>query len=478
MRGKFDRKTKIVCTIGPSSASMAVLRKMALAGMDIARLNFAHGAPAFHSAVARRIKKVSGEVGRPIGILADLPGPKVRLGRLSKESVRLCEGQEFRLTTRKVMGDERIAPVDRPSLASEVKRGHLVYLADGTVKLQVAAVAGKDIVCNVLVGGEIRSGKGVNIPTSTARMRPIAGEGIRHLKFASRLGVDFLGLSFVTDARGVRHARKLVRESGRDMELISKIERREALQNIGSIVEASDAIMVARGDLGVELEIEKVPLAQKEIIRVCNLRGKPVITATQMLESMVSSPNPTRAEIADIANAVIDGTDAVMLSEETAVGAYPIEAVRVMASVARETEKQLPYESIIHARRPALQKVTGDVLSYAACESALEIKASIIAPTRSGTTARRLSKYRPPTPIIALTPDRSVYTRLTINWGVFPFLVSRWTHLRDAFEMAERFAAKSKLVRPGEQLAILAGDPLDPPGLTNVLKLTTMYRKE
>jgi pyruvate kinase len=466
------RRTKIICTIGPASDSTDVLESLILAGMNLARLNFSHGSHEDQASRIRTIREVSARLGTPVAILQDLPGPKIRTGRLKSKDVTLMEGSEFTLTTRQVGGDERGVSVSLPGLPQSVKPGDIVFLNDGALKLEVLRQTATDVTCRVVVGGILEWERGINAPGVNLRVPPPMETDMDDLLFGIDQSVDFIALSFVRGAADVLKVKSFLRDKGVDTPLVAKIEKWEAWQNIDEIVAAADALMVARGDLGVEIPLEKVPMVQKEVIKKCNRAGKPVITATQMLESMVDSPLPTRAEVTDIANSILDGTDAIMLSEETAVGRYPVEAVKVMTRVALETESSLPYDKIVREKGSDLEPVTDDAISYAACNAARQLgAAAIVAFTMSGSTARRVAKYRPGIPILAATPIPKQLRRLLLSWGVYPYEVPEPATVHDLFAEGVRLCLETGIARKGDLIVITAGLPIAIPGTTNLLKV-------
>ncbi len=465
--------TKIVCTIGPASTSTKVLTQMVRSGMDIGRINFAHGSADEHSQRIKTIRRVSRKLGRPVAVLQDLPGPKLRVGRLHSEPLHLRRLDPVTLTTKPTDSVGKI-PVQYPDLSRAVSRGDTVFLADGSIKIEVLKVKPEEVQGRVLNDGDLTSGKGVNLPRLRVRVPAVTKQDAEHLKLGLEEGVDLVAVSFVQRPEDVREARRIARKHGKDVFVVAKIEKREAIKNLDGIIQESDGVMVARGDLGVELNLESVPIIQKRIIHEANKLGKPVITATQMLESMVSSPTPTRAEVADAANAILDGTDAVMLSEETAIGKYPVEAVKVLRRVARETERFLPKE-ITPQRRAWSERSQEDALALAACETALQISASaIVTPTRTGQTARRVSKFHPPLPIIALTSQQKVQRQLLLSWGVRALLAKEFVSTEDVFLEAERAVSSMKLAKKGDRIVIVAGDPRGPTGRTDLLKIQTV----
>jgi len=466
------RKTKIVCTIGPASGSDQMIKKLALAGMNVARLNFSHGTYEQHAAHIEAIRRVSSKSGLPLAILQDLPGPKIRTGKLKEEKVWLNEGNDFILTNKQVVGDEHIASVSLASLPNDVSPGNIIFLNDGAIKLEVVSTTNSEIRCKVVVGGILTPKRGVNIPGVRLNVPSITDEDLSHLLFGLEHGVDFVALSFVREADNVLQVRQFLQAKGADVPLIAKIEKHEAVGNIDEIIAEADGIMVARGDLGVEIPLKRVPLVQKEIISKCNRVGKPVIVATQMLQSMIHSPFPTRAEVSDVANAILDGTDAIMLSGETAIGKYPEEATLMMRRIAIETEMALPYHRILSEKTETVMPQTDDAISYAACHIAEQLGAvGIIAYTTSGSTAQRVAKYRPKAPILAIAPKDSVRKKLALYWGVYPYQVPEYTSVEEMFEQGAQLAVKLGLARSGDLVVVTAGVPLRVPGSTNMLKV-------
>ncbi len=461
--------TKIVCTIGPASSSPSVLGHMIRAGMDVARINFSHGTYEEHLKSIKTIRKVSHSLRRPVAILQDLPGPKLRVGKLASDPMHLRRLDTITLTTKPSKAKGKI-PVAYPDLPKAVRKGDMVYLADGSIRLEVLRTTRDEVEARVLVGGDLVSGKGLNLPRLRTRVPAITREDREHLHFGLENNLDIVAVSFVQRAEDIRMARRVAEEKGREIFVVAKIEKKEAVEDLEEIVKEADGVMVARGDLGVELSLERIPIVQKRIIFEANRSAKPVITATQMLESMISSPSPTRAEVTDIANAIIDGSDALMLSEETAIGGYPVEAVRVLQKVAQETERYLPKE-ITQQRRMWHENSQEDAIAFAACETALQISAAaIVTPTRTGKTARRVSKYRPPLPIVALTSHADVEKQLLLSWGVQT--VRREIESTDTiFTEAEKTVQRLKLARKGNTIVIVSGDPKGPMGRTDLLKI-------
>jgi pyruvate kinase len=468
----YQPRAKIICTIGPATAGVTVLGRLVRAGMNVARLNLSHGTFSEHEAYIRRVREAAKAAGRPVAVLIDLPGPKYRIGRLAGGQVTLRRGQLVRLTGEDVTGDRSLLPVTLPSLSKGVRPHDTVILDDGTIILRVRAVEGDTVVCRVMVGGVLIQGRGLVVPGMKTAV-PFMTDRLREcLDFAVTQQPDYLALSFVTSADDIAGVRAALREHGADMPVIAKIERTEAVSNFPKILDAADGIMVARGDLGVEMPLERVPLIQKDLIRACNRAGKPVITATEMLESMINEARPTRAEATDVANAIFDGTDAIMLSAETSIGKYPVVAVRTMARIARAAERKLRYDDMLAERRQWLCPETDEVISFNTCQTAYSLNAAcIVAFTQSGSTARRISKYRPSVPIVALTPDPAVLGQLLLYWGVRPQIVSEPGLVGEAFRVAARTALDLGLARPGDDVIISAGIPIGEAGTTNLLKV-------
>lgn len=469
------QKTKIVCTIGPATSSLPAIEELIKAGMNVARLNFSHGTHKEHAGYIRDIRKASAKLNIPIAILQDIAGPKIRTGRLRDKEVRLREKADFTLTTANVTGDEHKVSVNLPELPANVKPGDVIYLDDGAIKLVVTGTTAREVRCRVIVGGVLGWEKGVNLPGVTLKIPSVTEKDFADILFGIEHEVDFIALSFVREAEDVHRVRRFLRRRRADIPLIAKIEKWEAWNNLDGILAASDGLMVARGDLGVEMPIEKVPLVQKEIIKKCNRAGKPVITATQMLQSMIHSPQPTRAEVTDVANSIFDGTDAIMLSGETAVGRYPVEAVRVMMKIALNIEATLPYHKMLLDKGADLEPQTDDAIAYDACHTAHQLgAAAIVAFTSSGSTARRVSKYRPGIPILAATPSPKQRRRLLLSWGVYPYEVPDPPSVLDLFAQGVKVCKESGVARKGDLIVITAGLPLAVPGTTNMLKVETV----
>jgi pyruvate kinase len=471
----YQRRTKIVCTIGPATSSTAMLEKLVRTGMNVARLNLAHGKLSEHAHFVQTIRNLSQRLGVAIAILMDLPGPKYRTGKLRGNRAILKKGAQLVLTTQQIEGDAARVSVNLPSLPKDVKLGDTVLLADGIMQLKVQQIDGSEVKCLVTVGGVLTEGRGLVVP-GMQTSGPFVTEVLREkLLFAITQRPDYMALSFVTSMQDIADVRTILRENNADIPIVAKIERGEAVGNFSSILANSDGIMVARGDLGVDIPLEKVPLVQKEIIKKCNRAGKPVITATEMLESMVKSVRPTRAEVTDVANAIFDGTDATMLSEETSIGKHPLEAVKMMDRIARETEKKLPYELALSEKRTWFEQRTEELISYNACLTAHSLDArAIVAFTESGSTAARVSKYRPRMNILAMTPSEAICMRLILCWGVQPIHVTTPSSISDLFDAASMLSKSLGLANPGDLIVITGGIPLRVKGTTDLLKVETI----
>ncbi|MEE8419737.1 MAG: pyruvate kinase [Dehalococcoidales bacterium] len=468
----MPRKTKIVCTIGPASNSKRVIERLIKAGMNTARLNLSHGSYEEHAETIGTIRQVAGELGTEVAILLDMPGPKLRTGQMEENGARLEEGDTFTFTSRKITGTRQRVSVDSPAFFRKISLGNSIFLNDGALQLEVAAVKKTSVECKIIVGGLLTGNRGINIPGVTLTESPVNLKGREHMAFGIKHGVDFIAVSLVRSAEDIREVKRLLEEGGGSIPVIAKIEKQEAVSGLDGIISESEGLMIARGDLGVEIRLEKVPLVQKEIIRKCNLVGKPVIVATQMLESMVGATRPTRAEVSDVANAIFDGTDAVMLSGETAIGKYPVQTVRVMSRIVTESEKVIPYDRMLLEKSEQVMALTDDAISYSACHISLRLKACcIVAYTTSGSTALRVSKYRPRAPIIAITPYINIARRLTLSWGIEPHLVTEPINADMVFEEAARIAFNTSLAKEGELVVITAGIPTGVPGNTNVIKV-------
>jgi len=467
------RRTKIVCTVGPASRSAEMLDRLVRAGMDVARLNFSHGTLEERLEDIATIRSVSERVGKPVAILQDLAGPKVRTGKLATGRVTLRTGAMFTLTARDVPGDDREVSVTYEGLPDDVFTGDTLLLSDGALELLIERVRGTDIECRVIVGGALGAHKGINLPSRSITAPFFTAKDQKDLAFGLANWVDYVALSFVRTAEDVLLAKDFMRVACVDVPIIAKIEKHEALQNFDEILAIVDGVMIARGDLGVEIPVERVPRMQKMLIHKANAAGKPVITATQMLKSMVESPRPTRAEVTDVANAVLDGSDAVMLSEESAIGAFPEETVKTMSRIAEDAETVLPFtgEAVVGDRSPGQQ----EAVAHAACRLAADVgAAAIITCTQSGSTTRLVAKYRPRQPVFGMTPAAETLRRLALSWGVLPVMIKA-SDSQDALEAeAIRLAVESGHVKPGETVVITAGLPLHVTGTTNTIKALTV----
>jgi pyruvate kinase len=465
------QKTKIVCTIGPASESPQTLEALIKAGMNVARLNFSHGTHAEHLRKIESIREIAYRLSQPTAILQDLAGPKIRIGKMKEGGAVLRRGEKFLLTNRQIMGDEKGVSVTYSSLPRDVKTGDKILLADGSIELSVLGSDGQDIECRVVVGGIITSYKGINIPTGTILAPAFTERDHEDLLFGIQKGVDLIGLSYVKEASDIERAKEILREESADIQVIAKIERKEALENIDEILSSADGIMVARGDLGIETPLERIPNVQKRLIRKANALGKPVITATQMLRSMVDHTQPTRAEVTDVVNAIYDGTDAVMLSEETATGRFPIEAVQTMAKIAQAAEEEFPFDQFL------IKEQVGETdlpraISRAASLLAEAVRAvAIITPTESGSTARWVSRLRPRQPILALSRHLSTIRKLNLCWGVYPVLVSDWKDTDEMLERSKRMPKELGWASVGDRIVTIAGVPISTRGTTNLIKV-------
>jgi len=470
--GNFKRRTKIVCTIGPATGTASVVERLIRSGMNIARLNLSHGTHDVHAQYIRTMRRISQRLGMQVATLVDLPGPKYRTGRLKGGQALLKKGAQLTLTTRDIEGDATFVPVNLPNLPQDVKIGDTVLLDDGTMQLRVLGKNGNEVICRVMVGGVLTERRGLVVPGMRIS-GPFITDALREdIAFAVQQKSDYLAISFVSSAEDVFAVLSVLSELNADIPVISKIERGQAVRNFDDILSASDGIMVARGDLGVDIPLERVPLIQKEIIQKCNRVGKPVITATQMLESMVNAARPTRAEVSDVANAILDGTDATMLSAETSVGKYPIQAVRTMARIAQETEKRLSHVHLITERSKWIERETDELISYSACYAADSLGAvAIVAFTLSGSTAKRVSKYRPRVPVLAITPSDLVSGRLLLHWGVYPFQIGPASTVDELFSSGAKLAKDAGLANPSDLIVITGGVPIGKAGVTNLLKV-------
>jgi pyruvate kinase len=467
------KRTKIICTLGPASSDPMILEKMMNAGMNIARLNLSHGSHEEHAARIRMVREVAAKLNQPVGVLADIQGPKIRTGILPESPLTMAEGTRFRLTVDPAK--EQVPGyifVKYPTLIQDVKPGGKIFLADGMIELKIISAAQTELECEVTSGGELISKKGVTLPGVAVNLPAMMEKDRADIEFAVNEQVDFIAISFARKADHIREIRELVNHLGGAQMLIAKIENEEGFRNSAEILNASDGLMVARGDLGTEVPLEEVPLIQSNLIELCNAAGKPVITATEMLESMVRNPRPTRAEITDIAHAIQDGTDAIMLSAETAMGKYPVAAVNIMSQVAARIETSLRYDRMLARKKVGAFPTVADAISHATCQTALDLKAvAIISSTQSGSTARMVSKYRPQAPIIAATSALKVARQLTIVWGVFPIVVPPAFDIDSMLDVSVEAAKQCGFVSTHDLTVITAGVRTGEPGSTNLLQV-------
>ena len=468
------RKTKIVCTLGPSSTDEATIKEMLQAGMNVARLNFSHGSHEGHKKTIEKFRRVRDELGISAAVLLDTKGPEIRTGNFINGEEMLVDGQTFTLTTEAFEGTKEKVSVTYKNLPREVKKDNLVLINDGKIVIRVEETTETDVICTVVHGGKISNHKGINLPNVDLTMPYISPQDRADIIFGIENDVDYIAASFVRTANDVLAIREILEEKGNDeIKIIAKIESTQGIENFEEILDVADGIMVARGDMGVEVAYEMLPGIQKRFIRRCVQSGKIVITATQMLESMTTSPMPTRAEITDVANAVFDGTTAVMLSGETAAGMYPVEAVATMSKIAQQAEEDLlkmPSRQMIWHEMDAMD-VTNAV-GDAACTLAKDIKAaSLMAITKTGYTARRMSKFRPQTPIIGATPYDKTYHQLALVWGVVPLKVEYSKDIEELFVDCALKAKMAEYIKPGDHMVISAGVPVDIPGNTNIIRV-------
>jgi len=467
---KLKSRTKIVATIGPASHDRQVLIDMVRAGMHVARLNFSHGSYEDHARTVELLRSVETETGSPVTLLQDLQGPKIRVGQLPEGTMELVAGSQVRLMpVAGYQGQPDAIPIDYPRLAQEAKAGEQVLLDDGLFELKVQAVRGEEVLCEVLEGGTLKSRKGVNFPGLDLHLPSVTEKDERDLDFGLAQGIDWVSLSFVRRAGDILHLKELLKQKGyADVPVVAKIEKPQAIDNLESIIAATDAVMVARGDLGVEMSPERVPMLQKRIIRLCNLRGIPTITATQMLESMIRNPRPTRAEASDVANAILDGTDAVMLSGESAVGEYPVKAVQMLAKIAVDVEKVAQFPSMPPPDNDETHALSEALLVI---DKILSLKL-IVTFTSTGYTSLLASKERPSVPVVALTASPKVYHRLNLVWGVIPLLIEQEVEtFEDLIAQAEAQLQRHGLAKPGDKVLVLAGIPTQHAKGTNFLKI-------
>jgi len=473
------KKTKIICTIGPACEDREILKRMMLEGMNAARLNFSHGTHEEQKKKIDLIKELRKELGIPISIILDTKGPEIRTGQFAEKEVELVEGQKFTLTMDDVMGTNEICSVSYKNLINDVKPGDQILIDDGLIGMTVSEIKGNNIICTVDNGGIVKNYKSINVPGVTVKLPAITDKDKEDIEFGIHQKVDFIAASFVRKGADVDEMRAFLKKYGAEqIKIISKIENKEGVDNILDIVAASDVIMVARGDLGVEIPAEQVPATQKRIIKLCNLEGKPVITATQMLDSMIRNPRPTRAEVADVANAIYDGTDVVMLSGETASGKYPVEALNMMVGIAKATEASLNYDNILREKNRVKDSNVTNAIGYATCTSAQGLKATaILTPTATGHTAQVVSKFRPRAPILAFATTVQVARHLTLVWGVTPILTKSADTTNGVFHDAINASIKNGYISNGDLIVITAGVPVGVGGMTNMLRIHIVGNK-
>jgi pyruvate kinase len=464
------RKTKIIATLGPSSAAPEMIGRLMDTGVDVFRLNFSHGTNAEKETIIATVRSLAEHRGKPVGVLADLQGPKIRTGRMENGAIPLAKGERLEITTDDILGRPGCISTVYKALPRDVKPGSRILLDDGLIELRVQEVAGNDVICTVVTGGLLKDLKGINLPGVDVSSPSLTAKDRVDLEFCLAQGVDYIALSFVRKSVDVEELKQIIYEHGLNTPVVAKIEKPEALRNFKSILKVTDAVMVARGDLGVEIEAERVPLIQKKIIQACNAAGKPVITATQMLESMIGNPRPTRAETSDVANAILDGTDAVMLSGETASGRYPTEAVRTMAKVALDVERSRLVLLATSIARHSHNNIA-DAVAESACHAATNLKAkAVVVFTQSGSTAALIAKYRPPLPILAFTPSIDIRRRLALYWGVQTFSVGSMAGTDEQIQAVEN-TLLSVGFRKGDLIVITMGVPIEARGSTNLMKV-------
>lgn len=466
------RKTKIICTIGPASESEERLRELMLAGMNVARFNFSHGSHEEHKAKFDRVIKVSSELKLPIATLLDTKGPEIRLKDIEGGKTELVSGQKFILTTEEILGNNEKVTITYKGLKDDINVGTTILIDDGLIEMVVDEINETDIICSVVNGGPISNHKGVNIPGTDLSMPYISDVDRSDIMFGCDMDFDFLAASFVRCKEDILEVRKIIEEHGSHMKIIAKIENTQGIKNLDEILEAADGIMVARGDMGVEIPMEEVPIVQKQMIKKAEALGKHVITATQMLESMIKNPRPTRAEATDIANAIYDGTTAIMLSGESAAGLYPVEAVKTMAKIAERTEQDIDYNSRLRRRKDIDNIDTTTAISHATCTTAMDLKAAaIVTVTISGFTAGMIARYKPSCPIIACSVSPRTCRQLNLAWGVTPIWIARESTAEDLFDEAVYAAEKEGYIKKGDKVVLTAGVPLGVSGRTNMIRV-------
>ncbi len=469
------KKTKIVCTIGPKTESEEMLVKLLNAGMNVMRLNFSHGDFIEHGNRMKNLALASEKTGIKAAVLQDLGGPKIRIGEFKNKKITLKQDAEFIITTDKIEGDENHVSVNYPNFAEEVSKGNIIYLHDGQEKLEVIDVKGNDVICKVVVGGEIQGLQGVNIPNADLSISALTEKDKKDLEFGIKNKVDFVALSFVRNAKDIIKLRDILNCAKSEAKIVAKIETPQAIKNIDEIISLADAIMVARGDLAIEVTAEQVPSLQKMIIKKCNEEGRPVITATQMLESMLKSPVPTRAEVSDVANAIIDGTDAVMLSEETALGEYPVESVLEMVKIAESVEGTIADHGLIQNIPDIELEKVDESVAVSVVKTADEVCAKyIVCLTRSGNIVRLISRFKPNQQILAFTPNEVTFRQILLSFGAYPVLVDKFEHLSDAVRVIKQFLNDGKLVEVGDKIVIASTSPFGKGINTNMMLVETI----
>lgn len=466
------RKTKIICTIGPASESEERLKELMLAGMNVARFNFSHGTHEEQKIKYERVLKVREELGLPVATLLDTKGPEIRLRDFEGGKVELISGQTFTLTTEEMMGTANKATITYKNLKNDISVGTTILIDDGLIEMTVEEITGTDIICRVVNGGFVSNHKGVNVPGAILSMPYISEVDRDDIVFGAKMGFEFLAASFARTKEDILEVRKILDEQGSDMKIIAKIENMQGINNMEEILSVSDGVMVARGDMGVEIPLEEVPVLQKKMIKLANAQGKHVITATQMLESMIKNPRPTRAEATDIANAIYDGTTAIMLSGESAAGLYPVEAVKTMARIAEAAEKDIDYRSRMMKYSFAEKKEITTAIAYATCSTAMDLgAAAIITVTLSGFTAQSISRFKPECPIIGCAMNERVYKQLNLLWGVTPLCLKKEEDAEEMFMDAVQEAKNAGYVKQGDIVVITAGVPLGITGKTNMIRV-------
>jgi pyruvate kinase len=466
------RKTKIVCTIGPATNSEEKITQLVKAGMNVARLNFSHSTHEDHEKILKIIRRVSNKLNKAIAILQDLQGPKLRVGKIKNGSVFLDTGSKINIVMKNIFGDEQTISTTFKDLANDVSVGDLILLDDGLIRLKVDQIKQNSVMCNVEEGGILTDFKGINLPGVDISQPSFTEKDREDLLFGMKHGVDFVALSFVRYVEDILQAKKIIAENKKEILVIAKIEKPEAIQNLMEIIDTADGAMIARGDLGVEMPLEKIPVLQKKIISLCQEKGKPVITATQMLESMRSNSRPTRAEVSDVANAIFDGTDAVMLSAETATGYFPIETVKTMDKIICEAEKSIVKNSPYQLQLQGKMLTVADAVAKSACEAAHHLNVNaIVSFTYSGFTARMVSKYRPNIQIIAFTPSKIVQHQLNLSWGVTSLKMDYFNSIDDVISQTEILLLKNSFVKKGDTIVVLLGTPIFAKGTTNLMKI-------